>query len=86
VLVTICQPRTEVRAWLNDQPVAALTEPIGDPSCRPTPEGISFDVTEQLADANRISLELYCRERPTPDRPCGLWQPVLLEIVQRPGG
>ncbi len=81
VLITLCEVRCRVRAVLNDTVLSPIDEPIGDPASAPCEESLSFDMTDAMSQANRLVLDLTVEGTETDEGPCGLWRPVLLEII-----
>jgi hypothetical protein len=81
VLVTLCDVRCRVSAQLNDAVLMPLEEPVGDEASSPCEDSLSFEITPLLQPRNRLSLELTVGHAHLAAAPCGLWRPVLLEIV-----
>jgi hypothetical protein len=81
VLITLCDVQCTVSARLNDVGLIPLAEPIGEEASSPCEDSLSFDITELLQPANRVSLELTVDHTQIGPEPCGLWRPVLLEVV-----
>lgn len=81
LVITVCDPRCEIRAKLNGTPLRPLDEPCGDPACAPGADAVSFDITGQTAATNHLQLELTVTDSASSSGPCGLWQPVFLEII-----
>jgi len=81
VLVTLSEVRCKVTALLNGSPVSPLTLPVGDPESAPGDDTLSFEITSLLQPTNRLTLELMVEDPEKHEKPCGLWRPVLLEII-----
>ncbi|MCA9074296.1 MAG: hypothetical protein KDA93_04625 [Planctomycetaceae bacterium] len=81
VVITICEVKCTVMAMLNNETLSPLREPLGDPANVPGKDPLSFDVTDLLRSTNLLSLELSVSEPISSETPCGLWQPVFLEVI-----
>jgi len=81
VLVTLCDVRCGISAQLNDAVLTPLKEPLGDEASSPCEDSLSFEITPLLQPSNRLSLDLTVDHAQLAAGPCGLWRPVLLEIV-----
>jgi hypothetical protein len=81
VLVTLCEVRCEVRAKLNASPLIPLDTPIGDPASAACEDTLSFEITPLLQPSNLLTLELTVHAPEKRERSCGLWRPVLLEVI-----
>lgn len=79
VCVTLRSVGADIRCVINQLAVDALPAPLGDASCWPGDNCLSFDVTEQLETSNLLQLTLETKELSS--TPAGLHEPVLLEIV-----
>ncbi len=42
---------------------------------------LSLDMTDAMSQANRLVLDLTVEGTENDEGPCGLWRPVLLEII-----
>ncbi|MBX3437252.1 MAG: hypothetical protein KF861_07175 [Planctomycetaceae bacterium] len=81
IVVTLCGVRCAVNASLNGSSLSPLTRPLGDPACKPCEDSQSFDITDRLVLSNQLQLDLTVSKTALATGPCGLWQPVFLEVI-----
>ncbi len=81
VVITLCEVRCEVAVSLNDRALEPLSKPLGDPESALGDDLLSFDVTEMLEATNQLVIDLSVSGTPSSETPCGLWKPVLLEVI-----
>lgn len=81
VVISLCEVNCSVTAWVNDHELPPLKEPLGDPANVPCQDPVSFDVTNLLEPSNQLTLELSVSNTVSSENNCGLWQPVLLEVI-----
>lgn len=81
VLITLCEPGCDVRLELNEIALAPLDALVGDPASSPCEDAVSFDITSLLAQTNRLQIDVTVGNQCDGGKPCGLWRPVMLEVI-----